>query len=130
MIKMTGKEMKAYAKRVGLKIKSGSVIALLSSSGKRVQSPIKTISSIPDDARGWFDPSISRFDASTPKTTLKVVFVGAPDPDEEKTKLIRKAERRMLLKQFKDESRSIQKSGSGGPSVYDSGCHGSSSSSC
>lgn len=92
MIRMTGKEMKAYAKRVGLKIRSGAVAALLSSSGKRVQSSIKTISGIPDDAQGWFDPSINRFDASTPKTTLKVTFEGSTDPDEEKAELIRRAE--------------------------------------
>lgn len=111
MIKMTGKEMKAYAKRTGLKVKAGAVTALLSSSGRRVQSPIKAVSNIPDDARGWFDPSISRFDASTPKTTLKVIFVGSPEVDQKKKEIIKKA-----------EGNSIQKSGSSGPLMYFSGC--------
>ena len=115
MIKMTGKEMKAYAKRAGLKLKSGAVAALLSSSGSRVSSPIKTISGIPDDAKGWFDPSINRFDASTPKTTLKVTFVGSPEPDERKREVVRKAEKR-------EEPTYSYGSGCSGGSAFKSGC--------
>lgn len=126
MIRMTGKEMKAYAKRVGLKIRSGAVAALLSSSGKRVQSPIKTISGIPDDAQGWFDPSINRFDASTPKTTLKVTFEGSTDPDEEKMELIRRAE----LKGRKPKKSHDYYSTSGRGGVSTSSCGSGLGSSC
>ena len=93
LMKMTGKDMKEYAENFNLRIKEGVVTAFLSSAEKRTSAPIKTISAIPDGAKGWYDDSIMRFDASTPRTTLKVTFRGTPTINRKKAETIKKAEK-------------------------------------